>query len=345
MTPKEYIATIPTFSNMVSLGCFISFLSVFVLCVASSETNLTSELSLVTILYRHGYRTIVGSYPNDPYDNDTYWPQGRGELTIEGINGHIKLGKWFRNRYDGFLPKKYYKNDIYVYSSNIDRTLMSAEANLAGLYSTDPEISSLPTGLNWRPIPVHTQLTSYDNKLRGGKCPKRRKKIKSVQEIIRNAIYSWKIFPYLTKHSGKKVIEVTDAHYIYDVLQIEESFNLTLPKWTKQVYPEPLRSIAVLAYPSKCLTPATARLQGGPLLKEMVTHMNNTVQGMSSPREKMFMYSGHDYTIGCLLGSLNIFDYQIIPYFASVIFELLKKKMDGLLGCCIRKNWMRNLRF
>lgn len=33
-------------------------------------------------MYRHGDRNIVGTYPNDPYKNETYyWPEGFGELT------------------------------------------------------------------------------------------------------------------------------------------------------------------------------------------------------------------------------------------------------------------------
>lgn len=32
-------------------------------------------------MFRHGDRTIVESYPTDPYKNETYWPEGFGELT------------------------------------------------------------------------------------------------------------------------------------------------------------------------------------------------------------------------------------------------------------------------
>lgn len=51
-----------------------------------------------------------------------------------GKQRHYKLGQWFRERYDGFLPSKYNYHDIYVRSTDVDRTLMSAASNLAGLY-------------------------------------------------------------------------------------------------------------------------------------------------------------------------------------------------------------------
>lgn len=39
-------------------------------------------------MFRHGERNILDTYPNDPYDDESYWPEGYGQLTNVRAN-HI----------------------------------------------------------------------------------------------------------------------------------------------------------------------------------------------------------------------------------------------------------------
>jgi hypothetical protein len=78
-----------------------------------------------------------------------------------GKTRHYELGKWLRERYDGFLSSHYDPAQIHVQSSNVDRTLMSAQCNLLGLYppvGTDKWNNDVP----WQPIPVHTRPSHED---------------------------------------------------------------------------------------------------------------------------------------------------------------------------------------
>lgn len=55
------------------------------------------------------------------------------------------------------MPVQYSSENIYIRSTSVDRALMSAAANLAGLYAPfgdqkwNNELGSL-----WQPIPIHS---------------------------------------------------------------------------------------------------------------------------------------------------------------------------------------------
>lgn len=74
------------------------------------------------------------------------------------------LGQWLRQRYNNYLNAVYSANDIYVRSSDVDRTLMSAQSVLAGLYPPK-EYKIWNKNLLWQPIPVHTVPESMDHLL------------------------------------------------------------------------------------------------------------------------------------------------------------------------------------
>ncbi|KAK2100484.1 mitochondrial acyl carrier protein [Saguinus oedipus] len=118
------------------------------------------SLRFVTLLYRHGDRSPVKTYPKDPYQEEE-WPQGFGQLTKEGMLQHWELGQALRQRYHGFLNTSYHRQEVYVRSTDFDRTLMSAEANLAGLFPPNG-MQRFNPNISWQPIPVHTVPVAED---------------------------------------------------------------------------------------------------------------------------------------------------------------------------------------
>lgn len=67
-----------------------------------------------------------------------------------------------RRRYHNFLSNAYNISDIYIQSSDVDRTLMSSQANLAGLFPPTTKNQIWNPSLLWQPIPVHTQNAKTD---------------------------------------------------------------------------------------------------------------------------------------------------------------------------------------
>lgn len=75
----------------------------------------------------------------------------------EGKQRHYEFGQWIRNRYSNFLPTHYSNNDVHIRSTSVDRALMSAAVNLAGLYAPIPaEQWNNNLGKIWQPIPIHS---------------------------------------------------------------------------------------------------------------------------------------------------------------------------------------------
>nr|CAH7728383.1 unnamed protein product [Callosobruchus chinensis] len=159
------------------------------------------ELTAVIVIYRHGARTPIKPYPNDPYKNESIWPVGFGQLTNIGKQQHKELGKWLRQRYQTFLPEKYSEKDIYVRSTDVDRTLMSAEANLAGLFP--PHAGQIwDKTLNWQPIPVHTKPEREDALLAAKKhCPKYEMLLK---KLLASDYFRYDLFFYVSEILKKR---------------------------------------------------------------------------------------------------------------------------------------------
>ncbi|GMR51179.1 hypothetical protein PMAYCL1PPCAC_21374, partial [Pristionchus mayeri] len=97
------------------------------------EAN-TDTLQFVQLLWRHGDRTPIRLIPTDTENKEESWPEGLGELTKVGMTQQYRLGQWIRARYGKFLGETWNKDAVYIRSSDYNRTLMSAQAALAGLF-------------------------------------------------------------------------------------------------------------------------------------------------------------------------------------------------------------------
>lgn len=75
----------------------------------------------------------------------------------------MKLGKWLRERYNGWLPELYSYEDVYVRSTDYDRTIMSAQANLAGMYPINSKKGNGLLKKLVQLVPIHTVPLFDDN--------------------------------------------------------------------------------------------------------------------------------------------------------------------------------------
>lgn len=299
------------------------------ICFALNFFHLTSgtkKLCFVAIIYRHGDRAPVGTYPTDSYREESFWPEGWGQLTDIGKIQQYELGKWIRRRYCDFLPEKYKASDIYVRSTDVDRTLMSAYCTLAGLYQSPSDADGLP----WQPVCVHTVPVTLDSVLAGHKnCSEYRH---LVQKLIKSPEISKiedsykEVYQNLSKCTGLPIKCSKDCVFLYSTLNIQKLHGFRLPCWSKNYFPNPLKEISEFAFKLPCFTVPLKRLKCGPLLKDIIGHMDDKRNGKIT--QKMWMYSAHDTTLANLMQCLDVYDGLLPCYSSTIIFELFEDSND-----------------
>lgn len=65
-----------------------------------------------------------------------------------------KFGELLRLMYNEFLGTTYIEDEIYARSTNFERTKMTLQLVLAGLYPPN-ELQKWKNNLNWQPIPIN----------------------------------------------------------------------------------------------------------------------------------------------------------------------------------------------
>lgn len=300
--------------------------------------QLDTELQLVQILFRHGDRSPVMTYPNDLY-NETSWAEfgGFGQLTQTGMNQHHNLGRFLRDRYGSFLNKFYNRENAHVVSTDFDRTLMSAQSLLSGLY--EPQAYQMwNKEINWQPIPVHTTNKADDKVFYGLKCPRfeqLKKQVEKSDEYIKiNSKYQ-DLFDIVDANSGCAQhpksgcahMSLNDEWKILDCLFVEKTHGFKLPDWVEPIYDQLQHSKGWGFYFMNRL-PDMARLQSGGILKDMRKNINDRVNQKDSKRQ-LFLYSGHDTYVAALTKLLNLTRYINQPSYASAVALELRKEVGA----------------
>ncbi|KAM8873115.1 lysosomal acid phosphatase [Synchiropus picturatus] len=318
----------------------------FLLALAgfAGRTRAGLDLEYVTVLYRHGDRSAVDAYPTDPYQ-ESAWPQGFGQLSQVGMMQQYDLGRFLRKRYGGFLNQTYIRNEILVHSTDYDRTLMSAESNLAGLYPPSGQQVFNPN-LKWQPIPVHSipkdleKILSYPM----ADCPRFQQLFNETKqtEEFKNITKEYQdVVELVRRNTGLNDSTVDSVWGVYDTLFCESRHNMTLPNWVTPKVMEDLKFLKDYGFQItfggyKHLE--KSRLQGGTLLGEIVKNLTAISESKAENKLKMMMLSAHDTTVASLQGSLNVFNGLQPPYASCHMIELLKDENGSFFVSMFYRN-------
>ncbi|KAJ7404550.1 Prostatic acid phosphatase [Willisornis vidua] len=231
------------------------------------QTTAERELKFVVVVFRHGDRTPIVNFPTDLH-KESEWPQGFGQLTKTGMQQLFELGQYMRKRYSNFLNSTYNRQEFYIQSTDYDRTIMSAQSYLSGLFPPTSSQIWNPE-LLWQPIPVHIFQKSTEQDF--------------IQTMAVNTGFEL---------NDLKILDNFQLWNTYDTLHCEGIHNYTLPVWaTKDVIDkmEKLAELSLLSLFGLYKTEEKSRLQGGVLVNIILNSIKQAANS-SKPR-KMEVYS------------------------------------------------------
>ena len=290
-----------------------------------------STLELVLIVYRHGDRSPYAPYPS--YSHASYWPQGFGQLTTVGMQQQYALGEFFKQRYSPDLfSSNYTRNQVQVFSTNFDRTIMSALSQLAGIFPPSGDQIFEPS-LAWQPIPVHVMYERNNNILRGTDvyCPEYKKILLNYENTEEYIEMSNKYADLLNRISTETLSTVTMyniGQYI-DTMFCDRKHNLSIPSWASDNY-DTLLHLRNWVWKKFQDSREKILLSGGRYLSEFWSKMDGKMNG-DIPTMKAYFYSAHDSTLVTICNSLNIWNGLQPPYAAAIIAELIREDKDWFL--------------
>ena len=137
-----------------------------------------SEILFVFEHFRHGARSSVFIDKNNIDIYDIKWV-GDGELTSVGMRMLYLIGVHIRNKYSNIINNLTSPNDILVYSTDLNRTIVSAESQLLGMFPPEKGelIDNKYIKLTYPPNKIPEDVQNEINKLDKISIPS---KIKSI---------------------------------------------------------------------------------------------------------------------------------------------------------------------
>lgn len=310
------------------------FLSVAVFSLLSLSLAAKDKLVCSVLLTRHGDRTPFSSIKNTHYKWDTKLEQ----LTPVGMKQEFKLGQKLRKYYIedvNFLKSKYQPETIYTISSGTNRTIMSAQCLLTGLYppGTGPALKNGTPALpnKMQIIPVRTIPKKSDLIMKPypqylkilSKYIYPSKKWREKQSQYKAKFKEW------TKILGNKIESLADVLSIGDILIVAKTHHKPLPKGLSKKDAQTIINLTKWGRAEQFKSRKVSYLMGNKLLNKITKQLNKVPEGKQP--YKLIYYSGHDLTLLSIMSLMGA-PLDIAPGYASNIqIGLFKKNTEYII--------------
>ncbi|KFV18561.1 Lysosomal acid phosphatase, partial [Tauraco erythrolophus] len=224
---------------------------------------------------------------------------------------------------------------IFVRSTDCDRTLMSAEANLAGLYPPEGQQIFNPN-ISWQPIPVHTVPESEERLLKFPltPCPRYEQlqnETRHSADYINKTKENWQFLQMVANETGIRDVSLESIWSVYDTLFCEQAHKMDLPVWVTPDVMTQLKQLKDFGFEFLFgihNRVEKARLQGGVLLDHIRKNLTKAANLSAHQNLKLLAYSAHDTTLVALQMALDVYNKIQAPYASCHLFELYQED-DG----------------
>uniref|UniRef100_A0AAU6PBL3 acid phosphatase n=1 Tax=Comana monomorpha TaxID=1555636 RepID=A0AAU6PBL3_9NEOP len=299
------------------------------------------ELLLAYVVNRHGERTPDVdelSLSNEKERLQEFIDlHGFEGLTNIGKARVYKLGQFLRDRYGpdgyGLLSKVYYHDDIYLRSTDKERTKMTAQIVMSAVYPPPKEQQwNDDLGKLWQPVPYTAVPLSEDYLRYYSNC----RRFKTLMQRAKEASVQEELAPFLDLED--LLMEKTNRNFtedptmyqtLYDLFRSQDALGLEIPAWANTIMPR-LAEAARLAYRLYFRNEEMKKIGGGVILNDFVQDAVNIISG-KTVKQRFHMYSSHDFNLGSLLEVSNVEGKEwIVPHYASLFgLELYRSKSTG----------------
>lgn len=264
--------------------------------ILSAPTAIADKLLFAAEITRHGQRMPSIDLPSFPSTD----PAELGQLTPKGIEQLINLGKTKKEDYIkkyNLLSNSYNTKEVYARSTDLDRTLMSANAFLIGMFATENKP---------QPFAIHTLPIQDDELLLGylrhydyvseqkAKNPKFAELSKSLEPQ----------FLRLSTLLNMQVADLDDFISIAETLHIRKQLNQPIPS---ELSTEEIHELYQTARKAIALTwqnREVGALTTYTLFNQIKNHVNNAIE--NNKNSKFVLYSTHDVTLLGVLSAIGL---------------------------------------
>ena len=318
----------------------------------------TPELAQIHVITRHGSRTSLQKQSGGSGGRLVEQKTG-AILTALGEKQLYDLGDWLRERYavdNRLLVENYQPHLVHFQSSDLERTISSANALTAGLYppTRRSESGLLPSNI-YPSIPVYMEDDRNDIYIRAyNKCPKFNRALKDLYDttewttleqehhFLLDKVGTIEEFnQFKNKATGK--IPLRELWNVFDAINVAktecvyDTNEVSCANVFSAIDDDAWTALKKLAHKAEMMRYSTAGdLLGANLMLQIHQRMGGGFFSFAdhvTGFRKLYHYSAHYPTILSLFSALNIPppDDEVIPgYGAAFIFELYKDITTGI---------------
>lgn len=274
-------------------------------------------------IIRHGVRApikpIQGQYAIE-------WENVSGGILPEGIHSEYQLGQEERKDYlsAGLIPStctpiKRCLSIIYAQSSDIDRTLISAQSFLLGLFSQNMNsIRQSKTGLpnQITPVPVHTVPKKDDNLLLVATQQSFKEAAEALTGTAIDDPWALKNHEKLERAAGTPIQHRIDIIHLGDALTMRAAIKAKMPISLSESDIQKVITLYHRWYIAEFENRTLARQVAKPIILKIGKAAYNRIHNHNPV--KILLLSGHDDNLMGILESLG--SHQTTPpHPASII--------------------------